>query len=143
MRPEPSSIGFAIPINQIKGVVSEFRSGTPIIQGWIGIAPEDVVQAVEKEGIIQINRSVKITGIYPDSPAFNAGLQPGDIIIQLNSKPVRNAADIREASLRLRKGEVLSVTINRTKETRKVILRIDARPTSIKPPITTPVKESL
>jgi S1-C subfamily serine protease len=141
-RPESSSIGFAIPINQIRGVVSEFRSGTPIIQGWIGIAPEDVVQAIEKEGIIEVNRSVKITGIYPDSPAFHAGLQPGDIIIQLNSKPIKYAAEIREASLRLRKGEVLSMTINRPKETRKVILRIDARPATIKPPIMTPIKES-
>ncbi len=142
--PQPSvtSAGYAIPINQVKNILDELRSEKPILRGWIGVAPEDVVATIEKKGIIQIDRSVRVTAVYPDSPAFIAGIQPGDIISLLNDKPIRNAGDIRELSVRLKKGDAVSLTIRRPNETRKIVLSISARPATIKPPITTPIKES-
>lgn len=141
--PAVTSAGFAIPINQIKPVIDELRLEKPIARGWIGIAPEDVSRIVEKgNGIIDTEVTVRVVGVYPESPAMAAGVQPGDVIVSVDGKPVRNAGVIRQTSLRIRRGDRLSLAVRRGKETKTLNLRIDLRPQTIKPPITATVKES-
>ncbi len=145
VRPEVSvtSAGFAIPINQIKPIIDELRLEKPIARGWLGIAPEDVSRIVDKgNGIIDTEVVVRVLGVYPDSPAMSAGVQPGDVLVNLDGKPIRNAATIRQTSLRIRKGDTVSFTVRRGKESKDIRLKIEVRPQTIKPPITVPIKES-
>jgi S1-C subfamily serine protease len=148
--PAVASAGFAVPINEIKPIIEQLRTGQ-VTRGWIGIAPEDEEQINEENGILNVTRRVRITGIFPESPAQAAGVQPGDILIQINGKPVRAANDVRETSLRLRPGDTLTLRIQRIDKkpdaaaanlTDKVVeLKISPRPLQPKPAITLPTKK--
>jgi S1-C subfamily serine protease len=126
-----TSAGYAIPINDLKPVIEEIRQGK-VTRGWIGIAPADVERVSEADGIIHIERTVKVEGVFPESPAARANLQPGDVLLELDGKPIRSAADIREASLRVRPGDTLRLALRRPSDTKPITLRftlkIEPRP---------------
>jgi len=143
LRPPVTSAGFAIPINNIKPVLEEMRSGGKVTRGWMGIILQDETYPEEHEGFVKLIRTVKITGVHPDSPAFYGGVQPGDILIRLNDKPVENASEVRAASIRLRPGDTLPMVIKRGGDTLTIRLKILARPKVIRTkPITEPIKHS-
>ena len=136
-----TSAGFAVPINALKPVLEELKSGKPVARGWIGISPGDDVTTTEKAGVIYANHAVTAEGVYPDSPAFIAGIRPGDALIRLNDAPVRTAADVREASQRLRPGDALKIAYRRAElPVREVTLTITVRPATFKTPLTLPAK---
>ena len=136
-----TSAGFAVPINDIKPILDELKSGRPIVRGWIGIAPKDETTTDEKDGVVTLHGTVTVEGVYPESPAFRAGLQPDDTILRANGKPVQTAAEIRELSLHLRPGDTVTLLVRRSDKEQTLTLHIEARPETFKPVITKPVKE--
>jgi serine protease DegS len=85
-------IGFAIPVNMVRGVLSDILAHGRVIRGWIGIVPEDLSdeQAAEA-GLAQ--GGVLITNLYAGSPAQRAGLGRGDLLIAIDGTAVRSAQD--------------------------------------------------
>ncbi len=75
-------IGFAIPVNLVRGVMNEILAQGRVIRGWIGIVPED------------LNGGVVIENLYAGSPAVSAGLEPGDLLLKLDGQPVESAQQV-------------------------------------------------
>ncbi len=86
-------IGFAIPVNMVRGVMHDLIAHGKVARGWIGIIPEDIPdeQAIQ-HGLPR--GSVLLVDLYQDSPADEAGLQPGDIITGLDGVDVKSSQDI-------------------------------------------------
>jgi serine peptidase DegS len=85
-------IGFAIPVNMVRGVLGDIIANGRVIRGWIGIVPEDISdEQAAQYGLAQ--GGVLIRNLYVGSPAQQAGLQPGDLILAVDSEPVRGAQD--------------------------------------------------
>jgi S1-C subfamily serine protease len=131
LRSPVSSAGFAIPIDDIKPVVEALEAGRPVVRGWIGVNVEDETHVVEKGALIARVRSVKITGVYADSPALRSGLQPGDVIVRLNSTPVRSAVDVRATIQRLRPGDAMTVVSEGPEGPRTREVKIEKRPATV------------
>jgi len=86
-------IGFAIPVDLVRGVMSDILTKGRVVRGWAGLVPEDVTDEQAAEfGLAQ--GGVLITSLYRGSPALEAGLRPGDLIASLDGKPVRSAQDV-------------------------------------------------
>ena len=60
-----------------------------------------------------ITGGVYVTQVEPGTPAYDAGIQPGDIILRVNRKRIRSLADFREAMARIKPGEVVAFLIRR------------------------------
>jgi serine protease DegS len=85
-------IGFAIPVNMVRGVLSEIIAHGRVIRGWIGIVPEDLSDDQARAlGLAQ--SGVVIGNLYVGSPAQQAGLQPGDLLTAIDGTPPHSAQD--------------------------------------------------
>jgi serine protease DegS len=85
-------IGFAIPVNMVRGVLSDIIAHGRVIRGWIGIVPEDISEEEAQQfGLTQ--PAVMIGNLYVGSPAQRAGLLPGDLLLDIDGSPPRSAQD--------------------------------------------------
>ncbi len=85
-------IGFAIPVNMVRGVLGDIISNGRVIRGWIGIVPEDITdEQASQYGLAQ--GGVLVANLYVGSPAQQAGLRPGDLVLAIDNVPVKGAQD--------------------------------------------------
>jgi len=86
-------IGFAIPVDLVRGVVDAIIRDGRVVRGWIGVVPSDIMpEAIEQTGLP--DGSVLVRHVYPESPADAQGVARGDVITQLNGKPLRGMQDL-------------------------------------------------
>jgi serine protease DegS len=85
-------IGFAIPVNMVRGVLSDIIAHGRVIRGWIGIAPEDISdEQAAQLGLAQ--GGVLVTNTQFGSPAQQSGLTPGDLLLAIDGTTVHSAQD--------------------------------------------------
>ncbi|MBC8025673.1 MAG: trypsin-like peptidase domain-containing protein [Steroidobacteraceae bacterium] len=85
-------IGFAIPVNLVRGVMSEILTKGRVVRGWIGIVPADVDEADARRYNLP-QAGVVVAQLYVGSPAAKAGFEPRDIILTVNGVAVASAQD--------------------------------------------------
>jgi len=89
-------IGFAIPIDLAKKVADQLRKRGRVIRGWLGIRAQDVTpQTAASMGITRPAAEMAVvTDVAENSPAAEAGIKTGDLIVELNGKPVPKSHDL-------------------------------------------------
>jgi serine protease Do len=80
-------IGFAIPINVVRDLLPQLRSGK-VTRGVIGVQVTDVPANALAEFGLKDRRGALVSVVNSGEPAANAGIEPGDVIIEFNGKPV-------------------------------------------------------
>jgi Do/DeqQ family serine protease len=87
-------IGFAIPVNTARQVLEGLVRDGQVTRGWIGVEPVELnPDLAETFGIAQ-TEGVIITGVLQNGPASKAGLKPGDILLAVAEKDVRNVSEL-------------------------------------------------
>lgn len=101
-------IGFAIPVNMVRGVLSEIIAHGRVIRGWIGIVPEDLSpEQAQQLGLSQ--GGVVIANLYRDAPAQQAGLRPGDLLLSVDGASPRGAQDVLGRIALMKPGSTVSL----------------------------------
>jgi Do/DeqQ family serine protease len=103
-------IGFAIPVNLVRGVMTEIEKNGRVIRGWFGIVPQDLSEEAAQQLGITDGTGVQIADLYLRSPAYDIGLRPGDVILKLNDKPMRSAQESLALIAALRPGAKLKIS---------------------------------
>ncbi len=122
-------IGFAIPVNMVRGVLADIVAHGRVIRGWIGIVPEDVSeeQAV-RFGLAR--PGVVIANLYVGSPAQQAGVQPGDLVLALDGVEVHGAQDVLGRIAVHKPGSVLALKLLRGTRSFELHVHATERPKS-------------
>src|SRR4029434_6796483 len=88
-------IGFAIPIDLAKKIVEQLRKNGRVVRGWLGVRAQDVTVAMASSQGLARNPSemAVVTEVAENSPAAEAGVKTGDIIVEFNGKAVPRSHD--------------------------------------------------
>ena len=121
-------IGFAIPVNLLRGVAAEIEAKGRVNRGWSGVGVRGLPAELRDEHGQPLH-GVQVVGFYRGSPAPASGLQPGDLITELDGAPVTNVQDFLAAIARKSAGSVTRVKAIRPGAGRfEATLTIVARP---------------
>ncbi len=106
-------IGFAIPVDLVRGVLADIIAHGRVIRGWIGIVPQDVPE-YQREQLGLPLTGVLIANTYVGSPAQRAGVQAGDMLTEVDGTPVRSAQEaIARVASHRKVGETIKLRVLR------------------------------
>jgi putative serine protease PepD len=111
-------VGFAIPSNTVRAVVSELISAGKVEHAYLGIAVEDTPDGA------------RISEVRPGTPAEEEGLRAGDLITAVDGRNMTSAEDVTSAISAKRPGDAISVTYTRGGESHTVDATLATRPDS-------------
>jgi serine protease DegS len=124
----PEGIGFAIPVNLVRGVMEQILANGHVVRGWLGFVPEDL----SPEQAVQLGiagSGVTVVNILVKSPAFEAGVRPGDLITMLDGDAVKSSQDLVSKLAALKPGSEVQLAGRHARESYQVKLPIIERPT--------------
>ena len=119
-------IGFATPINAVRALLPELRQGK-VIRGVIGVevALDHLTNETAKAfGLPNTNGAI-ISHVNPDGPADKAGLQPGDVVVQYNGKPVKDSDALVAMVVGTKPGSSVPATLYRNGQRKDLNITVD------------------
>jgi serine protease Do len=116
-------IGFAVPINAVRDLLPQLRTGK-ITRGMIGVT----VMAVDRDALeefgLKERRGAVVGSVSSGGPASKAGIEPGDVILEVNGKPVKDRDELVRTIVNLKPGTTVPVKVLRAKEERTLNVTI-------------------
>ncbi len=128
------SIGFAIPINQVKRVIKQAQAGTAISAAYLGvwyqaITPENKTQLKVSvdSGVLVLKRGSE-AAVQSGSPAEKAGIREGDIIVSINGQTLNASHTLAELIAQYAPGDIVTLKIVRNGQSMDLRVTLAARP---------------
>ena len=106
-------IGFAIPSDVARRVVADLREHGSVSRGWLGVSMQAVTPALAKALSLSRTQGVLVDSVTPGSPAAQAGLQQGDVILAFNGQHIESPRDLAFAVADTSAGKTAKVYIDR------------------------------
>ncbi len=124
-------IGFAIPIDTARRIVEDLIEFGQVVRGWLGLS----VQAMDANLISHFHldrvQGVLVTKVFNGSPAARAGLEPGDVLLQIDDHELGDKADYNRKLSSYTVGDSLQMGYQREGIRRKVKMKVDAIPAKV------------
>lgn len=120
-----SGYSFAVPATLVSKIVDDLIEHGAVQRALLGVGISDVNADLAKEEGLSINRGVYITAVSENSAAADADLKEGDVIVEINERPINTVAQLQEVIATNRPGETVEVAyyrngkLNRTEATLK------------------------
>jgi serine protease Do len=122
---ENMGIGFAIPINMIKEILPQLKDKGKVTRGWIGVMVQRVTRDIAESMGLDQTRGALVSEVSNDGPAARAGIKVGDLIIEFNGKPIKDANDLPTLVARTAPGEKVRVKILRDNRELTIPVRVE------------------
>jgi putative serine protease PepD len=130
---DAQNIGFAIPVDDIKPLIDELRQGRGEVTpdtAFLGVSSQSVsalTPDVLDEYGISASRGAMITEVSPDSPAADAGLEVGDVVVSLDGQSVSTADQLVDAIRSHEPGDEVTIEYERDGRKREATVQLDRR----------------
>ena len=121
-------IGFAIPMSLAKGVMQQIVEYGRVRRGWLGVEIQELTSELAESFDLGGRKGVLIAGVFRDSPAHRAGLEPGDVIVALDGKEIEAVRDALNTIAMHHPDGALQVEVVRAGRTIMITASVDERP---------------
>ena len=116
-------IGFAIPVSTAKQVMEQLIATGAVTRGWVGVELQELTPELAESFKLGTTVGVLVAGVQRGSPADRAGIKPGDIVLTVDGKPVRDPDSMRNLIVALVPGKQTTLGLKRGQN--KLDLRVD------------------
>ncbi|MBE9515651.1 MAG: Do family serine endopeptidase [Proteobacteria bacterium] len=121
-------IGFAIPVSLSQEVLQDIiKHGRPV-RGWLGIEGDPVTEEIARTLELDKAQGIVVIGVLRNGPAHKAGVEPGDVIISIDGKPVTGTHETLLAISRHRPGSKIKLGVIRDSKQKQIIATVIERP---------------
>ncbi|HEV2447184.1 MAG TPA: DegQ family serine endoprotease [Candidatus Sulfopaludibacter sp.] len=122
-------IGFAVPISVARNVMDQIIRNGKVTRAYLGVMAQEVTPAIARAFHEQDVRGALVGDVTPDSPASRAGLQKGDIIMDIDGRPVQDSSQLRMHISLMQPGTTVSVKVLRDGAERTFNVKLAEMPT--------------
>ena len=119
-------IGFAIPIDDVKGIISDLIDYGYVTGAYLGVTVQDTDSA--SASAFGLPTGAYVTRVEPGSAAANAGIQPKDMIIQLGDTKITGITTLTRALRNYKAGDTTTITIIRSGNQMELTITLDEKP---------------
>jgi S1-C subfamily serine protease len=122
------SLGFAIPAGTAVEVVEELLEDGSAEHAFLGLAPRTVTPQIARQLGVSVEQGVAVLAVEDGSPAEQAGIRTGDIMVALDGEPLASAEQLLSALRAFNPGDTVSAELMREGETTEVEITLGERP---------------
>jgi len=121
-------IGFAIPVSLASDVLAQIIEKGEVTRGWFGVEPQDVDDEIARVLSLPSAQGVLIRGVQRGGPAERAGLQVGDVVVDVEGRPTRDTPALLARIAELPPGSNAKVTVLRDARPVQIEVAVGKRP---------------
>jgi serine protease Do len=121
-------IGFAIPINIAKELLPQLKKGK-VIRGWLGVTIQDITPEIAQSFGLKSSKGALVSSVVKGSPAENAGLLRGDVILRFNGKEIENTHILSQLAATTAPNTQVTIDLLRNGKSKTVTLTVGTMPT--------------
>jgi Do/DeqQ family serine protease len=121
-------IGFAIPINEARLVMTQLIKTGRVVRGWLGVAIQDVTDELSRSFGVREREGVLVADVIKGGPAEKAGVRAGDVVVELNGVKIREVPDLQRRVANVAPGETVKLTVVRDTQRVAVTVAIGEMP---------------
>ena len=122
-----TGIGFAVPVNDAKGVIEQLKTKGEVTRGWLGVAIQDVSQEVADYYRLKSKKGAMVAEVFEGDPADLAGIKSGDIIVSVNGKKIESSRDLTGLIAAIPVGGVAKIKVLRDGKPKKFKVNVAKR----------------
>ncbi len=123
-----NGIGFAIPANAVRTITESVISTGEVQRGWFGASGQNITQLLANKLDLKTPEGVLINEIANNSPAANAGLKVGDILLAFNNVDIANVKALKSRVATTPLGEMVPIKVSRTGKTISLKVKLVSPP---------------
>ncbi len=121
-------ISFAVPSNMAVAIMNSLLANGKVVRGWLGVSIQDINDKIAKAMDLKDLNGALVGDVLKDSPAAKAGLQAGDVVEQLDGKPVDNSSTFRSAIASMLPGASVRLSIIRDGKAMDITVKLGEMP---------------
>jgi serine protease Do len=120
-------IGFAIPVDLAKGIINQLKKHGSVTRGWLGVGIQNLTEEIANYYGIKEVKGAFVMEVFPGDPADIAGIQPKDIIVEVNGNTVESSRDLTGLIANIGVGEEVEMKVIRNGEKKTFKVKIAKR----------------
>jgi serine protease DegQ len=123
-----SGVGFATPVSTAKMVLEQIVRTGSVTRGWIGVEVRELTPALAESFKLPEARGALIAGVLKGGPADRAGIKPGDVLFELEGRPVPDPTSMLNLVAALEPGKPVQVRVKRQEKDLEATVTVGRRP---------------
>lgn len=125
---QSAGLSFAIPVNEAKKVLEDLKTHGRVPRPWIGVLGRRLSDQLQYYYDLPVNEGVLITNLVSGAPGLKAGLDRGDIIVEVDGNKVQDSQDIEREIYKKKPKELAKLKIKRGRKTLDISIKLDELP---------------
>ena len=117
-------IGFAIPVTMVNRVTSDLRTKGKVVRAWLGVKIQNVDEAMAKTLELESAYGALVGEIVRDSPAANADLAVGDVVLKVNNEAVKNSRTLMNLIAAKHPEDKVTLTVLREGKQKEIKIKL-------------------